>query len=112
MVFEVAYIGSHAMHMLINQQQDYVPRQYLSTSLVRDNATINSLTGATANPFRNLLPNAGALNGSTVPLQQLLIRFPQYPVGSGVVVQASNAGSSYYQSLNVRLQKRFTNGLT
>ena len=33
MVLEVAYIGNHAVHLPINMQLDYIPRQYLSTSL-------------------------------------------------------------------------------
>lgn len=109
MVLEVAYIGSHAMHLLINTQLDYLPRQYLSTSLVRDSANNTLLSGAVTNPFKGLLPNSSNLNGATVALRQLLIPFPQY---SGMTMQASNAGRNYYESLNVRLQKRFTNGLT
>jgi hypothetical protein len=31
---------------------------------------------------------------------------------NGIVEQGVNAFSSYYDSLNIRLQKRFTNGLT
>lgn len=131
MVLEVAYIGNHGVHLPINRQLDYIPRQYLSTSLVRDNAVNTLLTGSVANPFKGLLPNAGSLNGSTVALQQLLTPFPQYPVPpvptpqgttsgafvqtnltSGVIMQNNPAGSSYYESLNVRLQKRLTNGLT
>lgn len=116
MVLEVAYIGSHAMHLLVNTQLDYLSRQYLSTSLVRDSANNTLLSSAVTNPFKGLLPNSSTLNGNTVALRQLLAPFPQYPVGSGtangLILQSNNAGSSYYQSLNVRLQKRFTNGLT
>jgi hypothetical protein len=116
MVLEVAYIGNHAVHLTGNRQLDYVPRQFLSTSPFRDNGTINVLTGSVANPFRGLIPNSTLLNGSTVALQQLLIPFPQYPLGSGtsngMIMQADGFGSSYYHSLNVRLQKRLTHGLT
>ncbi len=115
-VMEVAYIGNHAVRLPINTQLDSIPRQYLSTLPTRDNALNTLLTGTVPNPLRGLLPNSTSLNGSTVALQQLLIPFPQYPVGSGtsngVVLQGNPAGSSYYHSLNVRLQKRFTNGLT
>jgi hypothetical protein len=110
MVLEVAYIGSHALHLPINTQLNYIPRQYLSTSIFRDQNTINLLNGSVANPFYKLLPGT-SLNGSTVALQQLLVAYPQFPV-SGVTLQGNGAGSSYYESLNVRLQKRFTNGLT
>jgi hypothetical protein len=114
MVLEVAYVGNHGVHLPINTQLNYVPRQYEASSLVRDSATISALTGTTKNPMQGLI-GSGNLNGSTVAVQQLLLPFPQYPVGtgtsSGVVMTANNAGSSYYESLNVRLQKRYTNGL-
>jgi hypothetical protein len=117
MVLEVAYVGNHAMHLSINTQLDYIPRQYLSTSLARDSNVINNLTGATANPFLNLVP--GSLGTSkTVAVSQLLVPFPQYTfpgppqsTSNGVVMQSNPAGTSYYQSLNVRLQKRVTRGL-
>ena len=119
MVLEVVYIGNHGVHLPITTQLDYISRQYLSTSPVRDQAAINFLQGTVTNPFRGLLPNSSSLNGATVAAQQLLIPFPQYPVPSppastsnGVVMQGNGAGSSYFQSLNVRLQKRLTNGLT
>ncbi|MBS1858005.1 MAG: carboxypeptidase regulatory-like domain-containing protein [Acidobacteria bacterium] len=119
MVLEVAYIGSHAMHLPITRQLDYIPRQFLSTSLARDTANNTLLSGTVTNPFKGLLPNTSSLNGSTVALRQLLIPFPQYPVpgtpaatSNGIVEAYTNSGASYFQSLNVRLQKRFTNGLT
>ena len=116
-VLEVAYIGNHAVHILTsNIQLDTIPRQYLSTSPVRDNTTINLLSGSVPNPFKGLLPNSTSLNGSTVALSQLLVPFPQYPAGSGtsngIVMGGNYGGESYFDSLNVRLQKRFTNGLT
>jgi len=83
---------------------------------LRDNATINLLSGNVPNPFRGLLPNSTSLNGSTVALSQLLVPFPQYPAGSGttngVIMQGNYGGKSYFHSLNVRLQKRLTQGLT
>ncbi|HWB82591.1 MAG TPA: TonB-dependent receptor [Bryobacteraceae bacterium] len=116
-VLEVAYIGNHAVHLQTGAiQLDSIPRQFLSTSPTRDTATINLLSGSVTNPFKGLLPNSTSLNGSTVPLSQLLVPFPQYPAGSGssngVVMQGNFGGESYFESLNVRLQKRFTNGLT
>jgi hypothetical protein len=119
MVFEAAYIGSHGVHLLIDRQLDYVPRQYLSTSLLRDDANIARLNATTPNPFRGLVPTGTLATASTVQTRQLLIPFPQYPVpatpqnnSNGILLQRTNSGSSYYQSLNLRLQKRFTHGLT
>jgi hypothetical protein len=111
----VAYVGSHAVHLPINTQMDAVPRQYLSTLTSRDAAVNSLLTGTVTNPLKGLIPNNSSLNGSTVALQQLLAPFPQYPVGSGtsngIVIQQNPAGESYYESLNARLEKRFSNGL-
>ncbi len=120
-VLEVAYIGNRGNHLPIVTQLDAIPAQYLSTSLLRNNTLVNTLSGTTANPFKGLLPNSGSLNGSTVALQQLLTPYPQYAVpavpspgtpANGVLMQENPAGSSYYESLNVRLQKRLSNNLT
>ncbi len=120
-VLEVAYIGNRANHLPISTQLDYLPRKYLSTLLLRDANTVTLLTGTVPNPFKGLLPNSSSLNGSTVALGQLLTPFPQYALptvptpgtpGNGVVMEENPAGSSYYESLNVRLQKRLSNNLT
>jgi len=65
-----------------------IPRQFLSTSPVRDNSVVNLLSGSVTNPFRGLLPNSTALNGTTVPLSQLLAPFPQFPVGQELSCRA------------------------
>jgi hypothetical protein len=120
-VLEVAYIGNRGNHLPIVTQLDYLPAKYLSTSLLRNATVVSQLTGTTANPFKGLLPNSSTLNGSTVALGQLLIPFPQYALpavpspgtpANGVLLQDNPAGSSYYESLNVRLQKRLSNNLT
>jgi hypothetical protein len=112
-VLEVAYIGNHAVHLLIaDTNLNILPRQYLSPALARDNSVVNFLSGTVANPFQGLLPNSGSLNGSTVALSQLLLPFPQFPSGSGVDMQNAPSGESYFNSLNVRLQKRLTHGVT
>ncbi|MCU1259440.1 MAG: hypothetical protein JWO80_2325 [Bryobacterales bacterium] len=118
-VLEIAYVGNHSVHLPITRQTDSIPRQYLSASPVRDNNAVNFLNTTVANPLQGLVPNSSASNGATVALRQLLIPFPQYPVpgtpasnSNGVVMQYSNGGESIYNSLQVRVQKRFTHGLT
>jgi hypothetical protein len=118
MVLEVAYIGNHALRLPITTQLDYIPRQYLSTLPSRDVNLNTALTSTVPNPFRNQIPSGGgSLNTSTnIALNQLLVPFPQYGVGSGtsngILEYGNGAGSSYFHSLDVRLQKRLTNGLT
>ena len=118
-ILEVAYIGNRANHLPIETQLDYIPRQYLSTSLLRNAAINTELTATTTNPFLGLLPNSSALNGKTVALDQLLTPYPQYTVpgvpssiSGGINLQENPAGSSYYESLNVRIQKRLSHNLT
>ena len=116
-MLEVAYIGNHAIHLPVNVTQlNGIPRQYLSTYAARDGAT-NFLTSSVANPFSGLQTSQ---NGSTTTPAQLLANFPQFPVGdsaggwsgSGGVLEFNNdIGSSTFQSLNVRLQKRAAHGL-
>jgi hypothetical protein len=114
-LLEITYMGSHDVHLPIYVTQlNGIPVQYLSTLGVRDQAVINSLTASVANPFVGL---ATSQNTSSATVAQLLARFPQFPVGTGSggtgVIQYNNpAGSSFYQSLNVRFQKRFSDGLT
>ncbi len=88
--------------------------QYLSTLPTRDQTAITALTASVANPFSGL---ATSQNGTTTTVSQLLARFPEFPVGTGtfgtgVIENNAPAGSSFYESLNVRFQKRFSGGMT
>jgi len=106
-VLEAAYVGNHAVHLGFSRQLNYIPKQYLSASPVRDQATIDRLSAVVTNPFANLAPGT-SLSGSTVGLSQLLMPFPEF---GGITSQNDNGASSYFGSLNVRLQKRYSHGL-
>lgn len=115
-VLEVVYIGNRGGNIpLVFTQMNVVPRQYLSTQGTRDQALITALTASNPNPFVNLLPGSN-INGATVSVAQLLSKYPQYPTGTGsgsagIIQQNANLGSSYFHSVNVRLARRFSNGL-
>jgi len=110
-VLEVVYIGNHSVHLPVTTNLNGIPQQYLATGWVRNQNVINTLSSTVANPFAGLLPGSSSLNGSTVALSQLLLPYPQFANG-GVAEQYNNAGSSYYESLNVGLRKRLSHGLT
>jgi hypothetical protein len=85
---------------------------------VRDPAT-SYLTSTAANPFFGL-PTTGGTSASTT-VAQLLPRYPQFPVGDsatgwngsgGIIEENLSAGSSYFNSFNMRLQERASHGLT
>jgi hypothetical protein len=108
MVLEMAYIGNHAIHLLMDRNMDAVPAKYLSTSPVRDQATIDYLGFIVANPFANLIPGQ-SLNGTTVSRQTLLTPFPEF---TGLTLQGTNAANSFFHSMDVRVEKRMSHGLS
>jgi hypothetical protein len=116
-LLEVEYMGNHSVHLPIPfTQLNVVPRQFLSTVPVRDQATISALTATTANPLAGLEPGT-SLNSSTTTVEQLLSRFPEFPVGegsgsSGVVEQNLSDGRSNFESLSVRVEHRLARGLS
>ena len=120
-LLEVLYIGNHSVHTPVNLTQlNGIPRQYLSTATTRDAALIATLNGSTANPFNGLILS-GTPSGATTSVAQLLAKYPQYPLGytnggfsgsGGVLEQNLNVGSSYFHSLNIRLMKRLSGGVT
>ncbi len=120
MVLEAVYIGNHSVHTPINLTQlNGVPRQYLSGMAVRDTTLINNLNATVSNPLYGLV-TTGTPNGTTTSVAQLLSFYPEFPLGytnggftgsGGVMEQNLNVGSSYFHSLNVRLQRRLSSGL-
>src|SRR5215472_12112972 len=108
-VLELAYIGNHAVHLPLNRNMDATPAQYLSTSPFRDAATINYLGTLVTNPFAGLIPANATLNGAQVSRGTLLTPYPQF---TGITLQATNAASSYFHSMDVRLEKRLSHGLS
>jgi hypothetical protein len=114
MMLEIVYMGNHGVHLPVTATQlNGIPRQFLSTMGTRDQALITALTATTPNPFAGL---ATSQNTTSTTPAQLLARFPQFPVGTGsgstgVIEGNANVGSSYFESLNVRLEKRFAGGL-
>lgn len=118
LLLEVTYIGNHSVHLPISVTQlNGIPRALLSRLPNRDGALVAALNGNTANPFAALIPSVASFNGATIAVRQLTVPFPQYPFAdstsfsSGVVEHNANLGSSNFNSLNVRLQKRMGHGL-
>jgi hypothetical protein len=110
-VFQLAYIGAHYVKLQVSSQiLNPIPSQYLSTSAIKDPNVAALLTGSVPNPFQGLLPGT-TLNASTIARGQLLTAFPQYPI-SGLTLQDVDNGSLSYNSLNARIQRRLTHGLS
>jgi hypothetical protein len=102
---EGAYVATRSYDLTTDFNLNPVPRQYLSTSSVRDQATIDFLSANVTNPFRGLLPGE-TLNGNTASRQQLLRPFPQF---QNIDVRRYD-GSSRFDSIQGRLTRRFSGG--
>jgi hypothetical protein len=107
---EVAYVGNRGAKMPVTRQWDFVPAQYLSRSPVRDQATIDYLTAQVTNPFYGIAELAGTTRGSNLRFNrnQLVLPFPQFTGVSATLP----IGYSWYHSMQTRLEKRMSGGVT
>jgi Carboxypeptidase regulatory-like domain len=106
-LFELQYVGNRSYDGVLDRALNSVPVKYLSTSPVRDQATIDYLGQQVANPFRNLIPGTG-FNGAQISRSQLLRPFPHF----GGITGIRNDASSIFHSGQARLEKRFERGYT
>jgi hypothetical protein len=105
-LLDVGYMGARDRDLEISRSLSALPNQYLSTSPARDPATINYLTTNLPNPF-NIPAFAGTGRaGSVIARSALLSPNPQFSGVSSFVYD----GKAWYNALNVRLEKRFSNG--
>src|SRR6185369_8726180 len=103
-LLEAGYAGSHGYHLTTNEELNAIPAQYLSSSQARDQATIDFLAVQVPNPFSGLLPTGS--NGANVARSQLLRPYPQFV---NVPTYGSD-GSSRYDSVQTKLEKRYSRG--
>ena len=116
-VADVSYVGNRGVKLpLVSGQAtgnmrelNPIPRQYLSTSQTRDQATIDFLARQVNNPFFGIPAFSGtALGNRQVALSQLLRPYPHFTS----ILSSFPAGFSYYHSLQVAVEKRMSGGLT
>ena len=106
-LLEVGYLGNKSIRLPVSPNMNAIPQQYLSTSPVRDQTTIDYLSAQVPNPFAGLVPGSW-MNGATESRWQLLTPYPQY-YGIGIT---DYQGWSWYNAMPVRLERRFGNGFT
>jgi carboxypeptidase family protein/TonB-dependent receptor-like protein len=99
MVVDVSYIGSQTRKLITSQNINEVS----AADLARGAAFLNEQV---ANPFAGKLPGT-ALNADKVTRLQLLRPFPQF---LGLTEDRRTIGRAWYNSLQVRVEKRLSQG--
>jgi hypothetical protein len=104
-VVEVSYVGSRSQELDVSNNINAVTM----AQLLQYGGSTNSpnLSNSVTNPFAGLLPST-SINGATTTLNQLLLPHPQF---GSITEQNIPVGKSWYNSLQMRFDKRVTHGL-
>jgi hypothetical protein len=102
---DVSYVGNITKNLPVQLGLNFIPTDQLNSQPVDQRP--GYFTNQVSNPMAGLLPNS-SYNDPTIPLQQLLVAYPQY---HNVIVTDVPIGSQRYDSLQTELTRRFTNGL-
>jgi len=106
---EIGYVGSRGTHLGVSREVDTIDRRWYSTSPERDQPVIDFMSAAVTNPFSSLPEFVGSgLSGRTVGRNVLLRPYPHF---NGMSAQ-NPTGFTWYHSLQVRAEKRFTHGVS
>jgi hypothetical protein len=100
--FEIGYLGSKNTHLGL-------PESNLNQLLAADLAMGSALTAKVQNPYYGQIPASSSLGQPTIARQQLLRAFPQF---TNVALFRDNVADSEYEALQVKLERRFSRGLT
>ena len=99
---EVGYVGSHIVHVGIPDAE--------SESI--DGATAwarASLLAKVANPYYGEIPSSSSIGGKTIPVAQLLKPYPRF---QNVATYRNNSGTTNYNALEAKVEKRLSSGLS
>jgi Carboxypeptidase regulatory-like domain/TonB dependent receptor-like, beta-barrel len=102
MSLEIAYVGSKITHIGLpdtNINQLAVDQLQLGRALVDQ----------VPNPFFGQIPASSSIGGATLPRAQLLKPYPRFTT---VSFYRNNVGDSYYHGVQMKLDKRFAEGLS
>jgi hypothetical protein len=100
LMVEVSYVGSRTRDLAVGRSINDISAADLAKGAAY-------LQERVPNPFAGLLPASG-FNGPTVQRQQLLRPYPQF---GGITENSTSIGRSWYNAVQVIVQKRMSHGL-
>ncbi len=103
-MMEASYVGNRGTRLEVERQFNNTPAQYLSRSPVRDQTTIDFLSAQFLSPLQGLDP----IFGRNISRGGLLRPYPHF----GNIFTDEPIGYSWYHSLQIRTEKRFSHGYT
>jgi hypothetical protein len=103
-LLEGTYVGNRGTRLQVSRNLNVTPAEYLSTSPVRDNETINFLSAQVTNPLAGTDP----IYGARISRANLLRPYPHF----GNILVEEPIGYNWYHSLQVRSERRFSKGFT
>jgi hypothetical protein len=103
-MIDVSYVANRGTRLDVAREMNATPNEYLSRSPVRDQARIDYLSQQFPNPFRGTNP----IYGANISRANLLRPFPHF----GNIAVEEPIGYSWYHSLQVRAERRFSQGFT
>jgi len=104
LLVDVAYVGSHGVHLNKSGENDWNANQLTPAAL----SLGTQLQQSVANPFRGII-TTGAESGTTIPESYLKAPFPQF---TAVDLSYLTGGYEIYNSFQIKVNKRLSNGLS
>jgi hypothetical protein len=110
-VVDASYVGSRSIGVNTNTNNAGNARNLNVPSvqqLAQANTDSSYFSASVPNPFAGLAPGT-SLNNSTISRQQLLVPFPQF---TSVLAGLEPIGKVWYDSAQIKVEKRYSAGLT
>ncbi len=108
--FEIAYVGSHVVHVGIPDQNLNQLSDAQIASGLGGAAAAKALTGTVANPYYGKIPTTSQLGAlPTIGAGQLLKPYPQF---QNVAFYRNNTGTQNYNAIEGKMEARVARGLT
>lgn len=104
-IFDMAYVGDRGRKQQQSREGGIDFDQVPAAEILAQGANLET---AVANPYFGQITTGGAINGATTTVAQLLKRYSQY---TSMLPLFLAGGNNQYDALQVRLSKRFHQGL-